>query len=415
MFEAKDKQIIYIGKAKNLKNRLNSYLLKTNQVGKTKQLINSAKTIRWVEVDSELQAIILEAQLIKTFQPKFNLRLRDDKSPLYIIITNEKFPRVLTSRKPSATSYEFTPSEVAELQATSYFGPFSSATQTKSILKFARRAFPFCNATLTQKKRQQACFYSHIGLCGGACIGNVTTRSYRAMIRRLAQFLSGNQDQLISALTKKMHSAAKKQQYEGANEIKNQLQAIIHLAQTQADSHFTDEVISKTKQNQALQELQQALHLPSSPRRIECYDIANLQGQFATGAMVVAKNGELDTSEYRHFKIRTLNTPHDPGMIAETIRRRLSHPEWEIPDLILVDGGITQVNAALSVTNHYPLVTNHCKVIGLAKRQETIVTLKGEINLPRHSPSLQLLQCLRDEAHRFSRKLHHHLHLKTIR
>ena len=397
IFAAQDK-VIYVGKAKNLKNRISSYLLTYNQTGKTKSLVDSAKSIAWVQVDSELQAIILEAHCIKLLAPKFNLRSKDDKSPLYIIITREKFPRVLTSRNPRIRN--------SKLEIRNWYGPFSSSTQAHKLLYHLRHAFPFCNATALQKQHRQSCFYVHVGLCSGACIGQVSSQSYQGMIRRLIHLLSGEQSKVVAQMTRSMKRFSHEKKYEAAAQIRDQLSTLSHLNHVMSDKHFTDEVTRETHQQKALIELQQILNLTRLPSRIECYDVANIQGKFATAAMVVANSGLQNTQEYRHFKIRTLSSPNDPLMISEVINRRLKHDKWPQPDLIVVDGGITQLTATKRVTN--------LPVIGLAKREETIVTPTGEIHLSRYSPALQLLQALRDEAHRFSRRLHHQLHQKQM-
>lgn len=393
----RENNLLYIGKAKNLRNRLSSYKLSLNLVGKTKTLIDNTQIAQWVETDSELQAIILEANLIKTFTPKFNLRLRDDKSPIYIVITNEPFPRVLTSRKPMNRDSRF--------MIQDYFGPFSSSSEVRLLLKFLRRAFPFCNATVLQKLRRQACFYYHLGLCSGACKGIVSKRTYRTMIRQLTRFLSGDFQKVINSLNKTMLMESKKLNFESASNIRNQLSLLQNLYQTNQTSEFTDEIIHKTSAQKALTELKQVLHLKDVPQRIECYDVSNLQGKFATAAMVVAINGSVTPGEYRHFKIKTLFAPNDPGMIGETISRRLKN-DWPLPNLIIVDGGITQVKAAKKFTL--------LPIIGLAKREETIVADEKQLHLPRYSLALQLLQQLRDEAHRFSRKLHHKLYRQSL-
>lgn len=195
-----------------------------------------------------------------------------------------------------------------------------------------------------------------------------------------------------------MTLASKKRDFETAATYRDQLQVLSQL-HPMVD---TDELEHHTRATTGLRQLQTMFKLQGLPARIEGYDIANLQGHQATGSMVVLVHGKPEPSQYRHFKINSLTTtPNDPAMIAQVISRRLHHPEWGRPDLILVDGGKPQINAATNITN--------IPVIGLAKKQETLIFKNQPIQLPKNSLALQLLQTLRDEAHRFSRRLHHHL------
>ncbi len=328
---------------------------------------------------SELDALLLEAAYIKALQPPYNTRLKDDKSPLYVAITQETYPRVLTLRKSEVRGQ--------------YFGPFASAYQTKNLLHGLRQIFPWCNAGHVSSR---PCFYYHLQLCPGVCIGAITPGQYRRRLRHLTTFLSGQTKTVIRNLTARMHRLSHHQNFEAAALIRNQLAAINYLHQTPLS---TPHVNASRQLHQLL--LPYFPHLPATLTRIEAYDISHLSGHQATGSMVVFTRGEPDTAQYRRFRIYTQLTPNDPAMMAEILHRRFKHTEWNLPNLIVLDGGLPQLAVGLKAT-HTPLVT-------LAKRQEIIFTHQGPIQLSRTSPALKLLQHLRDEAHRFARSYHRQL------
>ncbi|MBI2010091.1 MAG: UvrB/UvrC motif-containing protein [Candidatus Chisholmbacteria bacterium] len=443
-FENASRQILYIGKAKNIRHRLRSYRLKVNQIGKTKRLLSQTHTLRFCVVDSELQALILEAHLIHTFTPKYNIRLKDDRSPLYIIITAENFPRVLTARKSQlhATSYP--------LRAT--FGPFPSGFKTRLVLKLVRRVFPFCNASSRDKEHHRACFYSHLGLCPGACTGSITRRQYLFLIRQLAEFLRGNEAVVIKTLKKKMQAASSNRDFETAAAYRDQLELLENLRKKSISSAEVDELESEVVGRSQLQVAQETLSLSGLPLRIEGYDIANLQGKYSVGSLVVFVNGRPSPAHYRYFKIKTVVGPNDPASLAEVVKRRLNHPEWATPDLLIIDGGAAQVNAVKNTLHNYKLkvypvptgtgakslprneavrgsklLWGKIPIVGIAKREELLIlsprkTSAGGVEilnqqalrLSRRSPALKLVQHVRDEAHRFARTLYHKLHQKDL-
>ncbi len=209
------------------------------------------------------------------------------------------------------------------------------------------------------------------------------------------------------------HSSAVKD-YETAAETRNQINFINQLFSEPTLSETEDEIMASSSPDLALFELQKLLHLASKPKRIEGYDIANLQGHDATGSMVVATDGIIDKSAYRQFGIKLPPRPNDTAMITEVIHRRVNHPEWGKPDVIMVDGGKPQVNAAQKVLQNLPNTSirsfRHIPIIGLAKKEETLIISGQEIHLNRRHPALKLIQTLRDEAHRFAQSYHHRLH-----
>lgn len=376
LFKDKAGKIIYIGKAIDLKTR-----------------VSSPRNWHWdtvstIVVESELEALILEANLIKKYLPRFNIRLTDDKDYLYIKVTKEIYPKIITSRKH-------------ELKGSlKYFGPFPSSGIVRETLKDLRKVFPWCSGG------KKVCFYYHLGLCPGACTNEITKKDYIKIIKRFIKFMDGKKDDLIKELTKEMFNFSEMQNFEEASKIKKTLEGIAYLTQTQkVSSYLTNPNFLEDEKELALQELQKALNLPNIPKRIEGYDISNIQGKEAVGSMVVLTNGEIDKSQYRKFKISISGKPNDVAMMQEMLTRRLKHKEWPKPDLIIVDGGRGQ---ARSIITRIP-------IFGLAKRLEWLYPPIGSIiKLPKKSPALKLLQKLRDEAHRFAIVYHRKLHGKII-
>lgn len=391
-------RVIYVGKAIDLYHRVSSYF-SGEQTPKTAALVTQISFVDTIIVESELEALILEANLIKKYLPEFNVRLTDDKDYLYIKITKEDFPRVLTARKHEIKG------------SLKYFGPFPSSKTVKSTLKSLRRVFPWCQ--YGPNKQNRACFYYHLNLCPGACVGKISKEEYRKNIFRLSQLLDGNKEGLIEDLSKEMDRASKAQNFEEAGRIKRIITGIAYLTQPNRTSNYLENPNFLEDQREvALKALQEALNLPNVPSRIEGYDISNIQGKEATGSMVVLTNGEIDKSEYRKFKIHITGRPNDVGMHREMMRRRLKN-DWPMPDLIIIDGGRGQVNGVyqeLGVNNQA------LPIYGLAKRMEWLYPPgTGEVvKLPRKSPALHLLQKLRDESHRFAITYHKKLRSKTF-
>ncbi len=393
VYKNKKTQVIYVGKAIDLYHRVASYFSKSDRGVKTAALVTQIAALETIIVQSELEALILEANLIKKYLPEFNVRLTDDKDYLYIKITKEEFPKVITARKH-------------ELEGSlKYFGPFPSSRTVRDTLKVLRRVFPWCNGG-----KRRACFYYHLGLCPGVCVGIISKVPYRKKITRLSKLLEGKKDQLVGELTKGMEKASKQQDFEEAGRIKKTLEGIAYLTQpNRTKSYLENPNFLENQRILALEELQKALKLKDIPHRIEGYDISNIQGQEATGSMVVLTEGEIDKSQYRKFKIHPpaggLVRPNDVGMHKEMMQRRLKHSEWTTADLMIIDGGLGQVRA----------VDSGIPIFGLSKRMEWLYKPDGTIiKLPKSSLALRLVQQLRDEAHRFAITYHRKLHQKAI-
>jgi len=389
LYSDKNGNIIYVGKAKNLRNRVKQYFTGSNAVGeKTSLLVSQIASIKTIPTDSEFDALLLEATLIRKYLPKYNAIARDDKSPLYISITfDEPLPRILFTRKR----------ELEQHKRRAIFGPFQSGRVAHLLMQSVRRIIPYC----TQKRRDgKPCFYTHIGLCRPcpSVINSLQlTRAYRANLRHIALLLSGKASRVRSQLEQSMHLCADRMEYEEAGEYKKQLDAI-HILLT----HTFDPDMYTDRTSERLTELARILHL-SSLERIECIDISTLQGKWSTGSLVVFTDGIPDTDEYRRFRIKSIGKPNDVGMMAEVVKRRFAHPEWPKPDLLVVDGGKAQVSMASGIIRDIP-------IIGLAKRYEEIVVPNGHafklVRLSPASPALQLVEHIRDEAHRFAKRYH---------
>jgi excinuclease ABC subunit C len=401
-----ERHVIYVGKAINLKNRVRSYFQSPEKLGpKTAALVSNIEHLETLEVESEIEALLLEAELIKRYKPRYNIILKDDKSYLYIkISTNEEIPRISTARRenvPGAT----------------YFGPFPSALTAKSVLKTIRRIFPYRSCKTLPKT---PCLFFHIGLCKAPCAGYIDPESYRKEIKQIMLFLEGKRKELERQIEREMQQAAEELAFEEAAKLKKQLDDIHYITQSfrKPEEYIENPNLKEDQRTAVLEELQEHLKkyilLPNLPIRIETYDISNIQGKQAVGAMVVATNAEPDKREYRKFKIKTKDTPDDFTMMSEMLRRRFNN-DWPMPDLVVIDGGKGQLQVAIDTITQAGLAV---PTISLAKRLEEI-WVKTEngfeaILLPRRSKALQLLQQMRDEAHRFGITFHRSLRSKKL-
>ena len=386
-------QTLYVGKAASLTKRLRSYV-KPAQDPRINRLIERLVSYETYEVQSEIEALILEANLIKKFKPEFNIQLRDDKDYLYIKITKDAFPKVLPARKRVLSD------------ARVYFGPYPSSTAVRSTLKTLRRVFPYRSCKPSVGK---SCLHYHLGLCPGVCVGKISDTNYKKNIRNINLFLQGKKKTVVENLKKEMGKASKDLKYEEAAKIYEKIKYLEYILQPKGDvvRYTQDPEFLKTYRQSELGELKQVLGLRNIPKRIEGYDVSNIQGQFATGSMVVFTDGEADKREYRKFKIKKVSGISDTDMMEEILRRRFKN-DWSHPDLIIVDGGKGQLSACLNVLRELNLKIN-CGA--LAKRLEQIYLPGREkpIKLAANSKALHVVQRLRDEAHRFAIKYHRHL------
>ena len=310
-FYDKDNKLLYVGKSISIKKRVSSYFSQNNLGPKTNSLVSKIENIKYIKVFSEFEALLLESDLIRFHKPFYNIQLKDDKSPIYIKISKSKIPLIEMVRKNKFAKSDFIK------------GPFPSAKTTKSILKLTRKIFPYCH----HKNPKKPCLYVHLGLCPYPYANQQAQISYTKNIKNIKQLLSGKSKVLAKKLTQEMNQKSKLQLFEEANIIKKQLQNLEYLTTTYHNPReFMEQpTLVDDLSTARLVDLKKRLKLDKVPKRIECYDISNIQGKFATGSMVVFLNGKPQKDQYRRFKIRFLNTPNDFEMLREVIARRFKN------------------------------------------------------------------------------------------
>lgn len=405
IFIDKNNDILYVGKAKNLKNRVSSYFVDRKLLDpKTTHMVSQIKKIKTIEVENEIESFLLEARYIKKLNPKYNIKLKDAKMyPMVKISIKDKFPKITVVRR-------------YDDEKSMYFGPFPKVSELRAVLMMMRRIFPYVSVSNHPKKY---CFYNHIGLCPcpQASETQESIKSYRNNIKHIAEFLNGKTNKIVKELEKERDGLSKKEEFEKARLVQQKIDAIKNIASPfrKPFEYETNPNLVDDLRNKEIEQLKKILNREGvnveKLKKIECYDISNTSGILATASMVVFLNGEKNTSLYRKFKIKQKG-PNDPAMMQEVLLRRLKHGEWEFPDLIIVDGGKSQVSFAKKSINENGF---EIPVIGLAKRNETIITSDfKEINLPKDSNALHLLRRIRDEAHRFAISYHKKLRSKFI-
>ena len=493
-------KILYIGKAKNIKKRVKSYFQKDILDPKTKNLVKNIESVDIIVTDNEFEALILENNLVKKHQPKFNIDLKDAKSFAYIQLTKEDFPRVLLSRR--------------KIGYDKFYGPFVSAQERDYILRFLRKTFTLRTCKKMPKK---PCLRYHIKLCNAPCIDLISKEEYGRKIENIKLILSGKTNKLLKKLDKEMNSASEMLDFEKAMMIRNQITAITHLTERQnmqrtkkydedilnytikddkvylmlfnihkgtlvnknefvfdfhdefleefivryySESPIPKEVIipkvvsdatstflSKEKKSKVtitvpkrgekkqllslvlknieiaffsdtkkVDELKKKLLLQETPRVIECFDISHISGTSTVGSMVQFRNGKPDKSNYRRFKIRTVKGVDDYAAISEVVRRRytrLKNEDETLPNLIAIDGGKGQLNAALAELEKLEL---KIPIISIAKQFEEIYMpgASHPLCLAKKEKALQFIQEIRDEAHRFAIKYNRLLRKKEL-
>lgn len=407
----KDEAINYIGKSVNIKARVSSHLENSKLDNKERLIINNSDTIKVITTESEFKALILEAKLIREFQPKYNSIWKDDKSPLYIKLTmKEKYPKVFLTRKPS--SAEATEGKKTDKQNL-YFGPFSSTRTAVTIISDIRKIIPFC----TQKKvTSRACFYSKIGLCN-PCPNEIQSqdmqKQYRKNINQVASILKGNITNIVKSFYQQLKIFTKNKQYEKAIIIRNKILRFNKLLQLKVDGE--EFLINKNNNSLTIMliELKKYFPLLNKLERIETYDISNLALKQAVGSMVVMKNSQIDKNEYRRFKIKKIGLRSDIGRLGEVIERRLKQ-SWPTPDLIIIDGGRLQLKTVRTI---FEKNRTNIPLLGIVKNPDrVIIGIDGYPNmfLKNNSPILNVVRLLRDESHRFARKYHLFLRSKDF-
>ncbi|HET7320307.1 MAG TPA: excinuclease ABC subunit UvrC [Candidatus Saccharimonadales bacterium] len=415
-------QIIYVGKAARLSSRVRQYFQASRgRDPKTEALVRDIADIDWMVVDSELEALFLEAELIRRYMPRYNILLRDDKSMVYIRIDYDSdYPTVTTTRRPLDDGAR-------------YYGPYLSALSIRQALKMLRRIFPYATRRILGQKR--ASLHYHLGLDPGLEEGRTSLEDYRANLRKLIGVIEGKRKSIEKEIEKDMRRAAKNQEFERAATLRNQL---LNLQSISQQVLFSDKEFMDLSKDHALDELVNLLSLSKFPQRIEGYDISHQQGTDVVASMVVFTNGVSNKAEYRKFKTK-INHNNDFYNMNETLKRRLSEKNvkaWGKPSLVLIDGGKGQLDAAIKARDD--MGSSNIPFIGLAKREEQIVIQKGKsnvalnepllnklggfmvesedfvlVNVPHNTNLVKLLQRIRDESHRFA--VSYHSVLKTKR
>lgn len=319
-------EIIYVGKAAVLKNRVRNYFQKGPKDPKTAALVAEIADTDWIVVDTEMDALFLESEMVKRYMPRWNVLLRDDKNVSYVRIDmKSEVPSVTFTRNPLDDGAD-------------YFGPYYEKHPVSSALRVLRRVFPYYDKPYTGKKSLN----TDLGLTPGIEIGASTPAEYKRDLRKLIQYIKGNRNKLLTDIEKDMHREAKAGNYEAAAKLRNQYFGLRGLA---TKIVFSDKEYLDISSDKALVQLQKLLNLADPPRRIEGFDISHQSGTNVVGSMVVFVNGVSDRTKYRKFKLRNQKND-DPGNMREIITRRLRHLEdWGRPDLVIIDGGEAQLNA----------------------------------------------------------------------
>ncbi|MBI4068463.1 GIY-YIG nuclease family protein [Candidatus Kaiserbacteria bacterium] len=343
------REILYIGMATSLQSRVRSYFasdLVETRGSHIRKMVEDAVAVEWQQTDSVLEAMILEANLIKKHQPSANSRDRDNRSFNYLVITREDYLRVLVVRGRELFQ------KWQEKDSKHLFGPFPEGGSLKAAVKLVRTIFPFRDTCVPDSGKP--CFNRQLGLCPGVCDGTVSKRAYAQTIRHIALLFLGKKEKLLEYLKKEMARASKRQQFEYAVELRRQIGALTHIrdvALIRRDSPYQGEKCRRAEATQLLRASADAFESRGGEVnhfRIEAYDVAHTSGTETVGVMTVVEGGEAKKSDYRMFNVRGFKND-DTGALKEILNRRLTHPEWPTPRLIVLDGGKGQLNAARNV------------------------------------------------------------------
>ena len=409
-----NREILYIGKAANIQERVKNHFPACNAFDvadagrqqpsfKESAFLDKTRKIGFIKTDSEIEALILEAKLIKQFQPKYNVMWRDDKNYFFVGKTKEDFPQIFITHQKKPEN--------------NYVGPFVDGKSLKQTLKLLRKVFPFRTCKTLPKR---PCLWYQLDRCPAPCLlksnlgsqipsaKNKIEKELKNNARNIFEILKGKKDKVLRDLKKEMKLASKNQDFEKASDVRDKIFA---LEKVIFHSKILEEKLITEEWDKTEKELKNLIRTNKEISKIEAYDVSNIQGQESTGSMVAFIRGMPDKNLYRKFRIKISSKPNDVAMLKEVIKRRLAHREWPYPDLILVDGGISQLNITKSVIKN-----KNIPVIAIAKKENKLF-VKGERqfflkNLSREIFNL-ILQ-LRDEAHRFALSYHKKLRQNEI-
>ena len=388
-------EVIYVGKAAILRNRVRQYFQSPERKdAKTRALVAEIYDTDWITVDTEMDALFLESEMIKRYMPKWNILLRDDKSVTYVRIDmKSEVPYVSMTRNPEDDGAE-------------YFGPYYGKAPIATALRILRRIFPYYDKPYNGRKTLN----TDLGLTPGIEVGKTTPKEYKASLRRMISYLKGNRKKLIRELEKQMYEASEKGEYEKAAEYRNQYFGLKGIG---TKIVFSDKEFLDISSDQALGELMEMLGLEKPPVRIEGYDISHQSGKNVTGSMVCFINGTADRTKYRRFKLRKQQN-NDPESMREVITRRMNHlSDWGRPDLIILDGSVGQLSAIRDI-----VAAEKIPVIGRDKSGDHSKNARVRIVIPRGTEDYEMVELLPDshtskliarideESHRFAIQYH---------
>ncbi|HAV60832.1 MAG TPA: excinuclease ABC subunit C [Verrucomicrobiales bacterium] len=403
--------VIYVGKARDLRKRVSQYFHPSRRHGwdlKLNALVEAIHDLDVHVVKSEAEAVLLEGKLIKEFKPRYNISFKDDKRFLLVKVNlNDPIPR-------------FTLTRIRQDDGARYFGPFASSGAIRRTLTMVRRKFSLrgCRPLTPTEADYKHCLYGNLKFCTAPCVGNVTTEQYKQQVEAACEFLQGQGEEMVEQLEAEMKQAAAKTDFERAAQLRDM---IADLKRSTANNRTFSRVPYKLPvaidPDKDLAELGEALGLAAPPRRIEGFDISNISGTFKVASMVSFLNGRPDRANYRRYKIKSVEGQDDFASMAETVRRRYKRVKTDQlppPDLILIDGGKGQLNAAVEELTALCMAT--IPILGLAKEFEEIHRPgeKEPLRLSHDTGALKLLQRVRDEAHRFANTYNAQLRLKKI-
>ncbi len=412
----KNEALLYVGKATSLKRRVGSYWSKAHD-RRIEEMVAQIVRIDYIETPTVIEALVLEANKIKALRPKYNILARDDKTFMFLVVTNEPFPKPLLIRGHELRQMGVNPFQkeltgIAKRKFLRVFGPYTSGHSLKIALELIRRIIPWSTCEPPEVTgRMRGCFNSQIGKCPGVCRGKISRTEYRRYIRQLILFFEGKKLRLERELECEMKRAAKELRFEDATLYRRRLGALQHI----------QDIALLSREDHELPFSRESVGGINLEGRIEAYDISNISGTFATGSMVVFEEGKPAKGKYRKFRIKSVTGPNDVAMMEEMIRRRLrrsvsSPKSWPLPEVMVIDGGLPQVNRVQEVLDDLGVKV---PIIGIAKgfdrKQDRLVFDRSNEELTRVVVrGKELFQKARDEAHRFAVKYHRLLRSKKL-
>jgi excinuclease ABC subunit C len=414
-------KVIYVGKATSLRDRVGNYFLHPRD-RRIENLVAEIADIDFKKTPTVIEALILEANLIKKFLPKYNVKEKDDKSFLYVVFAKEKFPRIMLVRGNEVKKIQNSKGKIqnynSKLKIKNLFGPFTNASSLRAALDILRRRiFPFRDCVVMPKR---PCLHYHLKQCPAPCANLISQKDYRRLIRNLILFFEGKKEKIIKNLKKEMAAASRREDFETAARLRNQIFSLEHI----------QDVAVLTRDEQGLARFGKVWQGINVFGRIEGYDISNISGTNATGSMVVFTNGKPNKNEYRKFKIKTIHGTNDVAMLKEVLTRRLKYLKSEsrrksggidlafarTPDLILVDGGWGQINAVREILAEHKIKIPVLSIAkGFDRKQDRLIADPNNPELVRVAElHKDILLQVRDESHRFAIGYHKVLRRKKL-